>query len=118
MEKISAEHQSEIIGEVPRVLRALAAERDLYKQAFLEGANRARVEKVASMMLDKGIKSGNLAAVADEIEKEAAAGTLNLDVTEQAVELVGKDMGKLAHLSDAHSGAAESSDLERFLLGG
>jgi hypothetical protein len=118
MNKLSGAQQCEILEEVPRVLREVAAERDLYKEAFLKGANRSRIEKVASQMVEKGLKGGTVQAVADELEKQAQAGSLNLDVTEQAVELVGPDMGKHAHLSDELSGSAGSSDLERFLTGG
>lgn len=118
MKKLSAAEQSEILGEVPRVLRSLVAERDLYKQAFLEGANRTRVEKLASAMVEKGLKEGSIQALADELEKQAAAGDLNLDVTERAVELVGPNMGRFAQLTDDFSGSAGSSDFERFLLGG
>lgn len=118
MLKLSAAQQCEILEEVPNVLRSIAAERDLYKHAFLEAANRTRVEKVASQMIDKGLKSGNVQEVADELQKQANAGDLNLDVTEQAVELVGPNMGKHAHLSDEFESSAGSSDLVRFVLGG
>lgn len=116
MEKLSAAKKREVLAEVPEVLRKVAAERDLYRDAYLENASRQRVEKIASAMIEKGIKSGSVEAVADEIEKQAAAGSLNLDVTEKAVELVGPDMGKRAHVSDELSGSSGSSDLERFLM--
>lgn len=115
MDKLSAAQQCEILEEVPRVLREMAAERDLYKEAFLKGATRQRIEKVASQMVEKGLKSGSVKDVADSLEKQAQAGALNLDVIDQAVELVGPDMGKHAHISDELSGSAGSSDLERFL---
>lgn len=118
MLKLSSAQQCEILEEVPHVLRAVAAERDLYKLAFLEAASRSRIEKVASQMIDKGLKTGNVQEVADELQKQAEAGDLNLDVTEQAVELVGPNMGKHAHLSDELSSSTGSSDLERFVLGG
>jgi hypothetical protein len=117
MEKLSAAQECEILEEVPNVLRAVAAERDLYKTAFLEGAERNQVEKLASAMIDKGVRAGSVKDVADELQKQAQAGVLNLEVTAQAVELVGRDMGKLAHVSDELSGSAGSSDLERFIIG-
>lgn len=118
MKKLSEADKGEILEEVPHVLRSLAAERDLYKTAFLESANRARVEKVAAAMVEKGLKNGSVQEVADEIAKQAAAGDFDLDVTERAVELVGPNMGKFAHLTDDLSGSAGHSDFERFLLGG
>lgn len=116
MDKLSAAKKREVLAEVPEVLRKVAAERDLYRDAYLEGASRTRVEKIAAAMIEKGIKSGSVATVADEIEKQAAAGSLDLDVTEKAVELVGPDMGKRAHVSDELASSSGSSDLERFLM--
>ena len=95
----------------------LAAERDFYRDIALSGLARQRIEKVASAMIDKGLRDGSVLEVANELEKAASAGDLNLDVTEQAVKLVGTDMGKHAHLSDELSGATGSSDFERFVLG-
>ena len=116
MEKLSAEQKREVLSEVPGVLRKVAAERDFYRDAYLKNASRQRIEKVASSMIEKGLKSGSVDEVANEIEKQAAAGSLDLDVTEKAVELVGPDMGKRAHVSDELSGSAGSTDLERYLL--
>lgn len=116
MDKLSAAQKREVLAEVPEVLRKVAAERDIYKSAYLENASRQRIEKVASAMIEKGIKSGTVAAVADELEKQAAAGSLDLAVTEKAVELVGPDMGKRAHVSDELGSSSGSTDLERYLM--
>lgn len=116
MEKLSAAKKREVLAEVPEVLRKVAAERDIYKNAYLENASRSRVEKIASAMIEKGIKSGSVAEVANEIEKQAAEGDLDLAVTEKAVELMGPDMGKRAHVSDELSSSAGVSDLERYLM--
>src|SRR5688572_14363976 len=116
MEKLSAAQKREVLAEVPNVLRKVAAERDFYRDAFVKNASRTRIEKVASAMIEKGIKSGSVTEVADEIEKQATAGALNLDVTEKAVELVGPDMGKRAHVSDELGSSAGSTDLERFIM--
>jgi hypothetical protein len=116
MNKLSAADRREVLAEVPGTLLKLAAERDFYRGIALSGLARQRVEKVASAMIEKGLRDGSIQDVANELEKAASAGELNLDVTEQAVELVGPDMGKHAHLSDELSGATGSSDLERFVL--
>lgn len=118
MEKLSTTQQREILEEVPGVLRSVVAERDLYKRAFMEGAERAQVEKLASAMIEKGLKTGSVQALADELQKQAQAGALDLEVTTKAVELVGPDMGKHAFVSDELSSSAGSSDLERFLVNG
>lgn len=114
MNKLSAAEQREVLAEVPGTLRKLAAERDFYRDAYLKNASRQRIEKVASAMLEKGLRNGNVSDVADELEKQAHAGDIDLDVTERAVELVGPDMGKHASVSDEHAGG--SSELERFLV--
>ena len=118
MQKLSAAQQCEILEEVPGVLRSVTAERDLYKTAWLEIAERRQVEKLASAMIEKGLRTGEVHEIADELQKQAKAGALNLAVTSQAVELVGPDMGKRAHVSDELSSSAGSSDLERYVVGG
>lgn len=117
LNKMSAADTREVLAEVPGTLLKLAAERDFYRDIALSGLARQRIEKVASAMIDKGLREGSLRTVADELEKAASAGDLDLTVTERAVELVGTDMGKHAHVSDELSGATGSSDLERFVLG-
>lgn len=116
MNKLSAEDQHAVLAEVPGVLRKLAAERDYFKGELLKRAGRDRIEKIAAAMVDKGLRSGTVAEVADNLAKEAAAGELDVEVTERAVEMVGPNMGhKHAHISDEYSGAAGSA-LERFLV--
>lgn len=116
MNKLSAEQRQAVLSEVPGVLRKVAHERDFYKAKYLAIEERTRVEKVASSMIDKGIRTGDVHALADEIEKQAADGSLDLAVTEAAVGLYGKDMGKQAHVSDETSGSSGGSDLTRYLL--
>jgi hypothetical protein len=117
MNKLSAEDQRQVLAEVPGTLLKLAAERDMYRSMVLENASRKRIEKIAGVMLEKGIREGKLTEVADELEKSASAGAVNLDAIEQAVELVGTDMGKHASVSDGFSTTTGGSDLEQFLLG-
>ncbi len=114
--KLSAAQRNEVLAEAPGLIRKLAAERDFYKSAFETRESRSRVEKIASSMLDKGIKSGDVASIADELEKMAADGDVNLDVTEAAVDLYGTDMGKKAHVSDEISGSSGASDFTRYLM--
>ena len=117
MYKLSAADTREVLAEVPGTLLKLAEERDFYRDLALSQASRQRVEKIAGSMINKGLRDGSIQDVANELEKAASSGDLNLDVTEQAVELVGPDMGKQARVSDELSGSAGSSDLERFVLG-
>jgi len=114
--KLSQEKVREIFGEVPAVLRKLAAERDFYKDKLATIESRQNVEKVASAMIDKGLETGSVAELANRLEKKAASGEIDLGRLGDAVSLVGPDMGKTAHINDddnRHSGSA--SDLERFI---
>lgn len=114
MDKLSADKQRAILTELPDALRKVAAERDFYKEAHMKLVDRLRAEKLASSMLTKGLCEGDVQSVADELQKQASAGSLDLDVTERAVDLVGPDMGKVATVSEKVSGGA--SDLEAFIL--
>jgi hypothetical protein len=116
MNKLSAEDQRAVLAEVPGTLLKIAAERDFWRDTYLAGQSRQRIEKIAGTMIEKGIRDGNVQTVADELEKSASAGSVNIDAIEQAVELVGTDMGKHAAVSDELSSSAGSSDLERFLF--
>lgn len=117
MNKLSAEDRQAVLAEVPEVLRKVARERDFYKEAYLTNASRQQVEKIAASMLEKGIRSGDVTSLADELEKEAAAGNMDLTVTKAAVDLYGTNMmGKHAHVSDEISGSSGGSDLANFIL--
>lgn len=116
MNKLSAEQTVQVLAEVPTTLRKLAAERDFYKAAFTSSVTRQRIEKIAADMVDKGLRTGSPAAIADELEKQASSGDIDLAVTEKAVALVGSNMGKHAHISDELSGSSGSSQFEQFLM--
>lgn len=116
MNKLSAEDRQAVLSEVPEVLRRVARERDFYKEAYIASESRQQVEKLAQSMINKGIRDGKVAAIADELEKEAAAGSLDLTVTAAAVDLYGNDMGKHAHVSDEISSSSGGSDLANFIL--
>jgi hypothetical protein len=116
MNKLSAEDRQAVLSEVPEVLRKVARERDFYKEAYTTSAARQQVVKLAQSMLDKGIRDGSVAAIADDLEKEAAEGNLDLAITQAAVDLHGTNMGKHAHVSDEISGSSGGSDLANFIL--
>ena len=115
MNKISETQKREVLAEVPDVLRKVAGERDFYRTELLKQASRTRVVKLAAAMVEKGLREGDPETVADELEKEAKSGGLDLTVTERAVEILGPNMGKQASIQhDSVSGG--TSDLERYLM--
>jgi hypothetical protein len=121
MDKISHAQIAEVLTDASAALRAQGAYIGELEEKLASKDRRDRVEKLASEMHRKGLElDTSVDDLATRLEKAAEAG--KLDAVEQAVDLVGPDMGqKLASLTnDAESGSspATSSDLERFIVGG
>jgi hypothetical protein len=117
MKKVSAEARREVFSEVPVVLRKLAAERDFYRERLSRIEERARVEKVAGQMIDKGLETGDVVALADRLERQVRGGEIDLGRLGDAVELVGPDMGKTAKVAgDDLYAAGAGTEFERFIL--
>lgn len=116
MNKLSSEQRQLIMSEVPQVLRALAEERDQWRDKCAAYELRTSVEKLASQMVEKGLETGSVRELADRLEKQASTGQIDLKRMSDAVDLVGPNMGKLAHLADEIDGSASVSELERYLL--
>lgn len=114
--KLSAAQRQEILADVPTVIRKLAHDRDELQAEVDMYRRREQATKIAHSMQEKGLHVGNVQELAGRLEKEAEEGTINLDVTEQAVDMNITDMGKHAQVSDQISGSSGGSDFERFLL--
>lgn len=114
--KLSAAQRQEILADVPTVIRKLAHDRDALQAEVDMYRRREHATKVAHAMTAKGLHSGDVQELAASLEKDAADGTVDLDVVEQAVEMNVQDMGKHASVSDQNSGSSGGSDFERFLL--
>lgn len=122
-EKISAAQALQVYEEVPRVLRALVAERDevLSKLAsankkIAEFEKRDRIEKIARSMEDKNLDVGSsFDEKIERIEKAASAGK-SLDVIEEAVNMTApqRSLGGLG--GELETGNGESA-LTSYLLG-
>jgi hypothetical protein len=114
VEKLSNEQKIAVMSEVPGVIRSLVTERDFYRDKLANVKQRLRVEKLASTMIEKGLRSGDISQVANELEKEASEEGRDLNIIEEAVDLVGPDMGKKANVSDEIA-VGGSTELERYL---
>lgn len=114
--KLSAAQRQEILADVPTVIRKLAHDRDELQAEVNMYRLRDKATKIAHNMQAKGLHTGDVQELAATLEKDAADGTRDLDVLEQAVELNTADMGKHAQVSDQISGSSGGSDFERFLL--
>lgn len=116
--KISNAQVSEVLADVPGVIRKLASENKDLKEKVASFELRERTSKLASQMHSKNIHTDvSHDDLVTHLEKQASEG--KLDVIEQALEYAAPDMGnKLAQLSTDERGTASSSDFERFLVGG
>jgi hypothetical protein len=119
MDKVSNEQRAQVIADAANTLRAQQAYIGELEDKLASVQRRDRVEKLAATMHSKGLELDVSATdLADTLEKAAVAG--KLETVEQAVDLVGPDMGrKLASINEevgAGSGAA-SSALESFIVG-
>jgi nitrogen-specific signal transduction histidine kinase len=114
MRKVSNEKSASVLKHASVAIRTLTARcSDLTaKLAHYELQDHSR--KVAAQMLEKGLSDETLDKLAGQLAQEPE----RLGNLEQAVALVGPNMGKVAHvLRDGTSGGAVVSDLERYLLG-
>lgn len=116
MDKLSSEQIQEVLSEAPLVIQKLAQERDYYKQKLAEQLGEERVTKLAQAMIDKGLEDGDVASVTRKIASALQSGKMDLEVTEQAVAMVGPDMGKLASVGDDLSPASGATPLEQFIM--
>lgn len=119
MEKISKEQQAEVLRDAAATIRKLASENKEKGDKIAAMELRERTVKVAASMHQKGINTdASQEDLVDHLEKAAKDG--RLEVIEQAIDLVGPDMGaKIAQVrtDDAGTGSG-SSDFERYLVGG
>ena len=120
MNKLSNAQIAEVLTDASATLRTQQAYISELEQKIASGERRDRVEKLAAEMHRKGLEvDTNVMDLADRLEKAASAG--KIDTIEQAVDLVGPDMGtKLAQLTNDLPGAVAgaSSDFEQFIVGG
>lgn len=120
MNKLSSDQLQQVLSAVPGTIRSLAAERDFWKKEAQVRIIRDDAEKVAHAMHDKGINADTpFEALVENLEKQASEG--NLEEIARAVEMVGPNMGKIAHLTGDESTTASnvsSNELERFIVGG
>jgi hypothetical protein len=117
MDKISNAQIAEVLTDAASTLRDQQAYIQELEVKIASGEKRDRAEKIASEMHRKGIELDvSVEQLADRLEKTASE---KLSTIEQAVDLVGPDMGsKIGSVSNHERGTtSDSNDLERFILG-
>jgi hypothetical protein len=118
MDKLSNAQAAEVLSDAAAYIRAQGAQINDLTEKLAARERRDRVEKLAGTMHAKGLELDISAdALADRLEKTAAAG--KLDAYEHAVDLVGPDMGtKLAQLTnDAPGDSSSGSAFESYIVG-
>jgi hypothetical protein len=125
MDKISKAQVIEVLEKVGGALRQVTNERDeaLAKLAAYE--KRYEAEKVASIMIEKGVTNEPFERVVEQMEKAAETytedGLNQLAVIKAGLEISGPDMGeKIARIIDDYNDRASSisgTDFERYIVG-
>lgn len=118
MNKLSNQQRAEVLTDAAAALRSQHAEIQDLRMKLAASEQRDRVEKLAEKMHSKGLELDTpVEVLVDRLEK--AASDNKLDTIEQAVEMVGPDMGtKIAQLTNEENRVSlGGSDLERYLTG-
>jgi hypothetical protein len=116
---------AQVIAVVGPTMRKLASERDEAIAKLAAYERRVDAEKVASVMIEKGVTSEPFERVVSQMEKAAETttpeGHNQLGVIRAGLELSGPDMGeKIARVlgdDETRVSAASASDFERFIVG-
>lgn len=118
MNKLSDAQRAEVLHDAAATLRSQQAYISELESKLAAVQTRDRVEKLAEQMHSKGLDLDTpVEVLADRLEK--AASDNKLEAIEQAVEMIGPDMGtKIAQLTNEEQRVSiGSSDLERYLTG-
>ena len=117
MPDLDREKVAKVLADAGVVLRSVAAERDKLAEENSLLKRHLEAQKLATVMHEKGlnldVEYGDLVG---KLEKEAEAG--RLPVIQEAVEMVGPNMGSIGTLtSDGVAGGGGATALESFILG-
>lgn len=118
--KISSAEVAQVLGAASETLRKQASYIETLEGAVESMRRRDDAEKLAHVMHGKGIDSDvPIEQLAERLEKLAEQDVGKFKNYQDAVELVGPDMGtKMAHLDNAEERSGiGGSDLERWLAG-
>jgi hypothetical protein len=116
MDKISSTKFAQVLQDAQRVLLSVTSERDKLAEENAAMKSRIEAEKLASTMHEKGCRlDTEYSDLVSELEKEAEQG--RLPIIQQAVEMVGPNMGLkgISTHDDVIGGGASS--LENYLIG-
>ena len=118
--KISSVEVAQVLGAASETLRKQASQIEMLEGEVAKMQRRDHAEKLAQVMHHKGIDTDvPVEQLAERLEKLAEQDSKKFNNYQDAVELVGPDMGtKIAQLDNAEERSGiGGSDLERWLVG-
>jgi hypothetical protein len=116
MEKLNTAKVAELLTDASQALKAVTEERDKLAAENAAMKTRHESEKLAAAMHDKGLRLDvERAELATELEKEAAEG--RLPVIQEAVDMVGPNMGLTATPTSDDAPVGGATALEQFIIG-
>lgn len=116
MEKISNEKIASVLKHAASAVAALSDRNQYLEGELAKYQIQEHSRKVASQMFAKGLSD---AASEEKLATELAKSPERLAPLEQAVALIGPNMGKMAQIQGGPSDGvgATASELERYLMG-
>lgn len=116
MPELSKEKVAKVLADAGVMLKSVAAERDKLASENAVLKRHFEAQKLASAMHAKGLSLDvEYDALVDNLEKAAEAG--RLPVIQEAVEMVGPNMGFMGTLTSDDVAGGGSNALESFILG-
>lgn len=117
MEKLSNEKIAQVLRDTGNVLRAVSQERDMLRDKLASYERRLEVEKLARVMIQKGLHSDEeYSVLCTSLEKSAASG--ELPIIHKAVDMIGSTNMGFANLNhDETTAGPGASQFEQFVVG-
>lgn len=116
MQKISSDKIAEVLKDASAALLNVTSERDKLASQVSELLLQREVEKLASDMHEKGVRTDTaFDALVEDLQKAASEG--RLDVIKEAVQLMAPDMGHSVSLREGAEGGSGASAFENYILG-
>jgi hypothetical protein len=115
MQKLSSDKIAQVLKDASVALKSVTDERDTLAVKCASMERREEARKLASVMHGKGIRlDTDFDSLVSDLEKDAESGRFS--VIQEAVDLVGPNMGMSQTLSDDVSGGG-SNAFEAYILG-
>jgi hypothetical protein len=116
MPELDKEKVAKVLADAGAAIRSVTAERDKLAEENSLLKRHFEAQKLASAMHAKGLNSDvDYETLVSDLEKAAEAG--RLPIIQEAVEMVGPNMGSIGTLSSDEAVGGGNNALESFILG-